>query len=135
MSREKVFNFSAGPSVMPLSVLEKARNELLDYRSCGMSVMEMSHRSSLFQEIFDSTKAKLKAALSVPDSHEILFLQGGATLQFAAIPMNLMEGGTADYAVTGNFSGKAAKEAEKYGRVNIACDSTDTGHDRIPAQS
>ena len=135
MSREKVFNFSAGPSVMPLSVLEKARDELLDYRSCGMSVMEMSHRSSLFQEIFDSTKAKLKAALSVPDSHEILFLQGGATLQFAAIPMNLMEGGTADYAVTGNFSGKAAKEAEKYGRVNIACDSTDTGHDRIPAQS
>ena len=134
MSREKVFNFSAGPSVMPLGVLEKARDELLDYRSCGMSVMEMSHRSSLFQEIFDSTKAKLKAALSVPDSHEILFLQGGATLQFAAIPMNLMEGGTADYAVTGNFSGKAAKEAEKYGRVNIACDSSDAGHDRIPAQ-
>lgn len=135
MSREKVFNFSAGPSVMPLGVLEKARDELLDYRSCGMSVMEMSHRSSLFQEIFDSTKEKLKAALSVPDSHEILFLQGGATLQFAAIPMNLMEGGTADYAVTGNFSGKAAKEAEKYGRVNIACDSSDAGHDRIPAQS
>ena len=135
MSREKVFNFSAGPSVMPLSVLEKARDELMDYRSCGMSVMEMSHRSSLFQEIFDSTKAKLKAALSVPDSHEILFLQGGATLQFAAIPMNLMEGGTADYAVTGNFSGKAAKEAEKYGHVNIACDSSETGHDRIPTQS
>ncbi len=135
MSREKVFNFSAGPSVMPVSVLEKARDELLDYRSCGMSVMEMSHRSSLFQDIFDCTKAKLKAALKVPDSHGILFLQGGATLQFAAIPMNLMEGGSADYAITGNFSGKAAKEAEKYGQVNIACDSSASGHDHIPTQS
>ena len=135
MSREKVFNFSAGPSVMPLSVLERARDELMVFRSCGMSVREISHRSSLFQDIFDCTKAKLKAALSVPDSHEILFLQGGATLQFAAIPMNLIEGGAADYAVTGNFSGKAAKEAEKYGRVNIACDSSNTGHDRIPHQN
>lgn len=134
MSRENVFNFSAGPSVMPESALETARRELLDYRSCGISVMEMSHRSSMFQEIFNSTKAKLKNALSVPDSHEILFLQGGATLQFAAIPMNLMEGGTADYAVTGNFSGKAAREAEKYGTVHIACDSSQTGHDRIPTQ-
>lgn len=134
MSRENVFNFSAGPSVMPESALETARRELLDYRSCGISVMEMSHRSSMFQEIFNSTKAKLKNALSVPDSHEILFLQGGATLQFAAIPMNLMEGKTADYAVTGNFSGKAAREAEKYGTVHIACDSSQTGHDRIPTQ-
>lgn len=134
MSRENVFNFSAGPSVMPESALETARRELLDYRSCGISVMEMSHRSSMFQEIFNSTKAKLKNALNVPDSHEILFLQGGATLQFAAIPMNLMEGGTADYAVTGNFSGKAAREAEKYGTVHIACDSSQTGHDRIPTQ-
>lgn len=135
MSREKVFNFSAGPSVMPVSALEKAREELLDYRSCGMSVMEMSHRSPMFQDIFDSTKAKLKAALNVPDSHDILFLQGGATLQFAAIPMNLMEGGHADYAITGNFSGKAAKEAEKYGGVNIACDSSASGHDHIPCQA
>lgn len=134
MSRENVFNFSAGPSVMPESALETARRELLDYGSCGISVMEMSHRSSMFQEIFNSTKAKLKNALSVPDSHEILFLQGGATLQFAAIPMNLMEGKTADYAVTGNFSGKAAREAEKYGAVHIACDSSQTGHDRIPTQ-
>lgn len=134
MSRENMFNFSAGPSVMPESALETARRELLDYGSCGISVMEMSHRSSMFQEIFNSTKAKLKNALSVPDSHEILFLQGGATLQFAAIPMNLMEGKTADYAVTGNFSGKAAREAEKYGTVHIACDSSQTGHDRIPTQ-
>ena len=134
MAREQVFNFSAGPSVLPLPALERAKRDLLDYGGCGMSVMEMSHRSPMFQEIFDSTKAKLKAALSVPDTHEILFLQGGATLQFAAIPMNLLEGGAADYAVTGNFSGKAAKEARKYGTVNIAADTSDTGHDRIPLQ-
>ena len=134
MARENVYNFAAGPSVMPLPALEQARAELLDYAGSGMSVMEMSHRSKLFQEIFDSTKQKLKALMQVPDSHEILFLQGGATLQFAAIPMNLMEGGSADYAITGNFSGKAAREAEKYGTVHIACDTSSTGHDRIPAQ-
>ena len=134
MARENVYNFAAGPSVMPLPALEQARTELLDYAGSGMSVMEMSHRSKLFQEIFDSTKQKLKALMQVPDSHEILFLQGGATLQFAAIPMNLLEGGSADYAITGNFSGKAAREAEKYGAVHIACDTSATGHDRIPAQ-
>ena len=120
---------------MPLSVLERAGAEILNYRGSGMSVMEMSHRSKVFQEIFDGTKAKLRRALAVPESHEILFLQGGATLQFAAIPMNLMRGGCADYAVTGNFSGKAAKEAEKYGTVRIACDTASTGHDRIPGQA
>ena len=134
MARENVYNFAAGPSVMPLPALEQARAELLDYAGSGMSVMEMSHRSKLFQEIFDSTKQKLKALMQVPDSHEILFLQGGATLQFAAIPMNLLEGGSADYAITGNFSGKAAREASRYGSVHIACDTSSTGHDRIPAQ-
>ena len=134
MARENVYNFAAGPSVMPLPALEQARAELLDYAGSGMSVMEMSHRSKLFQEIFDHTKQKLKALMQVPDSHEILFLQGGATLQFAAIPMNLLAGGSADYAITGNFSGKAAREAEKYGSVHIACDTSATGHDRIPAQ-
>jgi phosphoserine aminotransferase len=96
--------------------------------------MEMSHRSSLFQDIFDRTKQSLKDLMQVPDTHDILFLQGGATLQFAAIPMNLMENGCADYAITGHFSGKAATEAKKYGQVNIACDTASTGHDRIPAQ-
>lgn len=132
---ERVYNFSAGPSIMPVSVLTRAGAEILNYRGCGMSVMEMSHRSTAFQEIFDGAKAKLKAALNVPDTHEVLFLQGGATLQFAAIPMNLMQGGTADYAVTGNFSNKAAKEAAKYGTVNTAYDSSATGHDHIPAQA
>lgn len=133
VSRKGVYNFSAGPSMMPESVLEKAKNEISDYNGSGMSVMEMSHRSKLFDDIFQATKAKLRRALSVPDSHEILFLQGGATLQFAAIPLNLMgEGKKADYAVTGNFSNLAAKEAEKYGSVHIACDSSDRGHSYIP---
>lgn len=132
---ERVYNFSAGPSIMPESVLKRAGDEIMNYGMSGMSVMEMSHRSAVFQEIFDKTKAALKAALNVPDTHEILFLQGGATLQFAAIPMNLMCARSADYAITGNFSGKAAKEAEKYGTVNIAADTTPTGHDRIPQQA
>ncbi len=134
MSREQVFNFSAGPSVLPESALLRAQKELTDYRGCGMSVMEMSHRSKLFQEIFDETKEKFKRALRVPDTHEILFLQGGATLQFAMVPMNLLEGASADYAVTGNFSGKAAAEARKYGAVHIAADTAASGHDRIPTQ-
>ena len=117
MSREHVFNFSAGPSVLPESVLRQAQKDLMDYQGCGMSVMEMSHRSKAFQEIFDAAKAKFK------------------TLQFAMVPMNLIEGGTADYAVTGNFSGKAAKEAKKYGTVHLAADTTPTGHDRIPTQA
>lgn len=133
MSREKVYNFSAGPSMMPEAVLQKAGSEIVDYKGSGMSVMEMSHRSKVFAEVFNDAKSKLRSALSVPDSHEILLLQGGATLQFAAIPLNLMcEGGCADYAVTGNFSAIAAREAEKYGRVNIACDSSDRGHSYIP---
>ena len=135
MSREKVYNFSAGPSMMPESVLLKAKSELEDYSDCGMSIMEMSHRGKVFQKVFVETKEKLRSTLSIPDSHEILFLQGGATLQFAAIPMNLMCNGSADYAVTGNFSSLAAKEAAKYGYVNIACDSSDRGHSYIPAQS
>jgi len=134
MAREKTYNFAAGPSVMPDSVLEKAKNELTDFGGSGMSIMEMSHRSKLFQDVIDSAEENLRSILKVPESHAILFLQGGATLQFAAIPMNLIHGGTADYAVTGNFAGKAAKEAMKYGHVNIAADTSDTGHNRIPSQ-
>ena len=135
MKREEVFNFSAGPSVLPQAALERAAAEILNYNGSGMSVMEMSHRSAFFQEIFDSTKQKLKAALNVPDSHEILFLQGGASLQFSMVPLNLMEGGTADYAVTGNFSNIAMKEAKKYGTVHIAASSQDDNFSYIPGQS
>ena len=135
MNREDVFNFSAGPSVLPTEVLQTAAAELLNYHGSGLSVMEMSHRSREFMDIFAATKAKLKKALSVPDTHEILFLQGGASLQFSMIPLNLTaEGDTADYAVTGNFAGIAAKEAEKYCRVHIAGTSESTGFDRVPAQ-
>ena len=136
MTREEVFNFSAGPSVLPKEVLDRAAAEISNYNGSGMSVMEMSHRSSFFQEIFDDTKARLKSALNVPDSHEILFLQGGASLQFSMIPMNLMgENGVADYAVTGNFANIAMKEAKKYGRVNIAASSEADHFSYIPSQS
>ena len=134
MKREEVFNFSAGPSVLPKEALEKAASEILNYNGSGMSVMEMSHRSAFFQEIFDSTKEKLKKALNVPDTHEILFLQGGASLQFSMVPMNLLEDGVADYAVTGNFANVAMKEAKKYGSVNIAASSEDANFTYIPGQ-
>ena len=133
MERNQVYNFSAGPSVMPEEVLRQAQAELLNYKGTGLSVMEMSHRSPAFQEIFDDTKAALKRVLNVPDTYEILFLQGGATMQFSMVPLNLMSRtGAADYAVTGNFAGSAAKEAEKYGKVNRVCDTTSIGHTDIP---
>lgn len=136
MSRETTYNFAPGPSALPTEVLKTAAAELLDYHGSGLSVMEMSHRSSAYLDIFNEVKADLKKILKVPDTHEILFLQGGATLQFAMIPMNLMgENGSADYAVTGNFAKNAKNEAMKYGTVNIAADTSDTNHDRIPAQS
>lgn len=135
MKREEVFNFSAGPSVLPREALERAAAEMLNYNGSGMSVMEMSHRSAFFQEIFDRTKAGLKKALNVPDTHEILFLQGGASLQFSMIPLNLLEGGTADYAVTGNFARIAMKEAKKYGDIRIAATSEPDNFTYIPRQS
>ena len=138
MKREEVFNFSAGPSVLPTEVLEIAGRDILNYNGSGMSVMEMSHRSKVYLEIFESTKSKMKSALSIPESHEVLFLQGGASLQFSMIPMNLMSElgkGKADYAVTGNFATIATKEAKKYGTINIAASSEDKNHTYIPAQS
>jgi phosphoserine aminotransferase len=136
MRREEVYNFSAGPSVMPSQALDSARDELLNYRGTGMSVMEMSHRSAAFGDILAGAGEKLRSVMSVPETHDILFLQGGATLQFAAIPMNFMGAdGHADYAVTGHFSQEAAKEAEKYGDVRIAADSSDRDHCYIPSQS
>ena len=135
MKREEVFNFSAGPSVLPESALRAAASEIMNYKGSGMSVMEMSHRSAFFQEIFDDAKAKLKKALAVPDTHEILFLQGGASLQFSMVPLNLLENGHADYAVTGNFSNIAMKEARKYGQIHIACSSEAENFSYVPAQS
>ena len=136
MSRETTYNFAAGPSALPTEVLETAAAEMLDYKGSGLSVMEMSHRSAIYQEIFDETKANLKKLMKIPDTHEVLFLQGGASAQFSMVPLNLMgESGSADYAVTGNFAKIAAKEAGKYGSVNIAADTAESNHDHIPAQS
>ena len=132
---EKVYNFAAGPAVLPELVLKTAQSELLNWRGSGMSVMEMSHRGAEFGEIFESAKQRFKKLLSVPDSHEVLFLQGGATTQFAAVPLNLMGTSSASYAVTGNFSGIAAKEAEKYGAVSLAFDGGGENFTRIPLES
>ena len=132
---ERVYNFSAGPSMLPLEVLEKAGSEITSYKGSGQSVMEMSHRSKIYLEIFEETKADFKRLFKVPDNYEILFLQGGATLQFAMTAMNLMpRTGKADYAVTGSFSDKAMKEAKKYGEVNVAASSADANHTYIPQQ-
>jgi phosphoserine aminotransferase len=117
------------------SVLRRAQEDMLNYQGSGMSVMEMSHRSAQYQAIFHETKEKLIRALGVPDTHAVLFLQGGASTQFSMVPLNLLPAdGCADYAVTGHFSANAAKEAAKYGTVHIAADTSDVHHTRIPAQ-
>lgn len=131
----KIYNFAAGPAQLPAPVLKKAQAELMNWHSSGMSVMEMSHRGSLFQEIHAGAKEKLRSLLSVPSSHDILFMQGGATGQFSAVPLNLMGEGPAVYAVTGNFSGIAAREAAKYGKVLRAFDGGAESYRRIPRQS
>ena len=135
MSDQRVYNFAAGPSTMPLSVLERAGAEITNYHGSGMSVMEMSHRSKMFDEIHQQAKAKLRRLMNVPEGYSVLFLQTGASGQFSMIPLNLMgENGRADYAVTGNFSEIAAKEAQKYGTVQIAASSADKNHTYIPSQ-
>ncbi|NLW79229.1 MAG: 3-phosphoserine/phosphohydroxythreonine transaminase [Ruminococcaceae bacterium] len=128
----RVYNFSAGPSMLALPVLEKARQELLEYGSTGQSVMEMSHRSKEFIAIAEDTEARLRRVLGIPANYKVGFIQGGATLQFAMVPANLMTSGEADYWVTGNFSKTAAKEAAKYGKVNITADSGDRNYTYIP---
>ncbi len=136
MSEKRIYNFAAGPSTLPLEVLEQAKEELINYGGSGMSVMEMSHRSKLFLSIFEQTKSDLRRILNVPETHEILFLQGGATLQFAMTAMNLITAtGKADYVLTGSFATKAYDEAKKYGDVAVAASSKDRNHSYIPAQS
>ena len=135
MEHQRVYNFSAGPSMLPLEVLERAGAEITNYRGSGMSVMEMSHRSKVYDKIFQDTRDRFRKLFKVPDNYHILFLQGGASLQFSMVPMNLMGlTGKADYAVTGNFSNIAYKEARKYGTVNLAASSEDQNHTYIPAQ-
>lgn len=129
----RVFNFSAGPSMLPESVLNRAAAEMLDYHGSGQSVMEMSHRSKVFEEIMAQTEGLFRSVLGVPDNYKILFLQGGASTQFAAIPLNLLNGsGKADYMLTGQFSTKAYKEAQKYGEVRAVASSKDATFSYIP---
>ena len=130
----RVFNFSAGPSMLPLSVLEKAASELVCYGESGMSVMEMSHRSPDYEAIINDAEAMLRKLMNIPDNYKVLFLQGGASTQFAAVPMNLIKRtGKADYAVSGQFSGKAFKEAQKLG-YDVKCIATtkDDNFDHVP---
>lgn len=135
MGNERVFNFSAGPSMLPLEVLERAGAEITNYQGSGMSVMEMSHRSKVYDKIFRDTRDRFRKLFHVPDNYHILFLQGGASTQFSMVPLNLIgKTGKADYAVTGNFSNIAYKEAKKYGTINLAASSADQNHTYIPAQ-
>lgn len=128
----RVYNFSAGPSMLPLSVLQTAQSEMLEYGSSGQSVMEMSHRSKVYDAIITETQAALRRVLNIPDNYKVGFIQGGASTQFAMVPMNLMTTGEADYLVTGEFSGKAQKEAAKFGTANIVASSKDKNFSYIP---
>ena len=128
----RVYNFSAGPSMLPEKVLRQAQAELLEYGDSGQSVMEMSHRSKWFDAIITETEATLRRVMNIPDNYKVGFFQGGATQQFAMVPLNFMTTGKADYLVTGNFSNLAAKEAAKFGEVKIVASSKDKNFTYIP---
>ncbi|MBE7077770.1 MAG: 3-phosphoserine/phosphohydroxythreonine transaminase [Clostridiales bacterium] len=129
---ERVFNFSAGPSMMPESVLKKAAEEMLNYDGSGMSVMEMSHRSPVYEKIISDAERLLRQVMEIPDHYKVLFLQGGASTQFAAVPLNLMKSGKADYVLSGQFSTKAYQEAKKYGDARVAASSKEDNFSHVP---
>ena len=123
---DRIFNFSAGPSMLPLPVLEKAQADLINYQGTGMSVMEMSHRSPAFEKIITDAEALLRQLMNIPENYKVLFLQGGASTQFSAVPLNLLnKSRKADYVITGQFSKKAYQEAKKYGDIKLAASSED----------
>ena len=128
----RVYNFSAGPAVLPEKVLQEAAEEMLDYNGTGMSVMEMSHRSKAFEDIIKTAEKDLRELMDIPDNYKVLFLQGGASQQFAMIPMNLMKNKVADFIVTGQWAKKAYQEAAKYGKVNKIASSEDQTFSYIP---
>ena len=131
----RIYNFSAGPAVLPLEVLEEARENLLSLPGVGMSILEISHRSKPFDEIIEGAEADIRALAGIPDGYHVLFLQGGASLQFSMVPMNLLpQGGSADYLVTGSWSQKAVKEASRVGSVKIAASTEADKFSRIPRQ-
>ena len=129
---DRVYNFAPGPSMLPLPVLEKVQKDLLCYGSTGMSVMEMSHRSRMYLDIFEKTVADLREVMGIPEGYKVMFLQGGATAMFSAVPLNLMDGGKADYVDSGNFAHNALVEAQKYGEVVVAGSSREDGYSYIP---
>ena len=128
----RVYNFSAGPAVLPEEVLKEAADEMLDYRGTGMSVMEMSHRSKAYETIINEAEADLRDLMGIPDNYKVLFLQGGASQQFAMIPMNLMKNKVADYIITGQWAKKAYQEAQLYGKANAIASSADKTFSYIP---
>ncbi len=128
----RVYNFSAGPAVLPEEVLKEAAEEMLDYKGTGMSVMEMSHRSKAFQTIIDEAEADIRTLMGIPDNYKVLFLQGGASQQFAMIPMNFMKNGVADYIITGQWAKKAFSEAQKFGKAVAVASSADKTFSYIP---
>ena len=132
MKYDRIYNFSAGPAMMPEAVLEEIRDEMMNFRGSGMCVMEMSHRSKVFQQIVDEAEADLRELMGIPDNYKVLFIQGGATLQFSMIPMNLMKNGKAVYIETGAWSKKAIAEAKKVGEVIVAASSKDKNYSYIP---
>ncbi|MBR2822373.1 MAG: 3-phosphoserine/phosphohydroxythreonine transaminase [Clostridia bacterium] len=129
---DRVYNFSPGPSQLPLPVLEKAQKDLLTYGNTGMSVMEMSHRSKMYTDIYDQAVADLKDLMAIPEDYEVVFLQGGATQQFSAIPLNLMVNGKADYIDSGNFAHLAAEEGKRYGEVHVVASSREDNYTYVP---
>ncbi len=128
----RVFNFAAGPSTLPLPVLEQAQKELLNYNNTGMSIIEMSHRGKPFMAVNDEANQLLRELMNIPDDYSVLFVQGGATQQFAAVPLNLLKNGKADYILTGNFAAKAYEEGTKYGDMAIAASSKEANYTYIP---
>jgi len=131
----RAYNFCAGPAALPQAVLEQAQQEMLDYRGLGLSIMEMSHRDNVFVEIAEQAEKDLRDLMGISDDYAVLFLQGGASSQFAMVPMNLLgEGQTADYINTGQWSKKAIKEAGRYGKINVAASSEDTNFSTVPPQ-
>ena len=132
MKYDRVYNFSAGPAMMPEAVLEEIRDEMLNYRGSGMCVMEMSHRSKVFMQIAAEAEQDLRDLMGIPDNYKVLFVQGGGTLQFAMVPMNLMKGGVACYVETGTWSKKAIAEAKKFGEVKVVASSKDKNFTYVP---
>ena len=131
-SMKPIYNFSAGPAVLPKSVLERAQAEMLNWHGSGMSVMEMSHRGKEFTSILEKTEHDLRALLAIPSNYKVLFLQGGAIAENAMIPLNLLNGQSADYAVTGAWSKRSADDARAYGQITIACNTEQSGFTHVP---